>query len=132
MAQWTPQLEELVRAVGRHGEEQMKCLTDPAVSPLMTFAKMAFKSVAGGAALIHSACREAGFEFKGPGYSGLQPLVVLAEDNGSTAADALKQVIATEQSMREAFRSCAEVTNKPTFSDIVRRIKLAKQHTFTA
>ncbi|MBI3441852.1 MAG: hypothetical protein HY052_08670 [Proteobacteria bacterium] len=128
MATWTPELEKLIRAVGEYAETQMKDILNPKASVIGTTLRALFRAVASdGGKLVPKACRQAGYEFKGPGFSDLQGLVDLAEQNDSTAAEKIKKVISTQQKLTEAYHKDPSIKGTPTPADIFRRVKVGKR-----
>lgn len=90
MTQWTPELEARIHAVGKAMDKQMKDFVNPKSSVLGSGLRTAFISATRVQPRLKKAYKAAGLEPRG-WETGSQKLIDIAEQNGSDAADKIKQ-----------------------------------------
>ncbi len=127
MTQWDSDLEDIISEVGDYAEAQMRDIIDPKASTFGSVARIFYRAAKTGNIIVRLAFFKAGLEFEnGTGFSPLQPLVDIAEQNGSTAGDKIKNVILVEKTLKNGFRKNLTIKNTPTLPDIIRRVDVAK------
>ena len=122
MADYTPRLDELIRAYGAFFEAQLKDMLNPKTNAVTCTLRLAFRTKTKGEPLRDKIYAETGWDVCANPEKHIPDLIAMAEENNSGAAQKLKTAMPVYTQMMEALEK-----SLPENAGLVKGVRHAKK-----